>query len=427
LGEVGGWPPLNLSAAAEEALKEEMIKSIRLQNFFGFQDCTINLEKGENVLVGINGSGKSNFFKAIKLLKAAYNHKLAELLIYNSDGFGGFKNILHQAIGVKESNTVSLRYTFDLIDHGAPYEIREVTYEIQIIVTNRERNEYFLLEKIWGEESGEKIEYLIRVENSIKARLGKAHELKQINPLIWEKTESFLERARNESTAVLDISWEIFAISFYENFNIDVIRKGEIPKPPLKFLTGDFSNAISFFEFLEKSEKNTKEYEAFEKITNGLRNVNDKYIALKTLRRSGEVELLLEEENLLDQQALNISDGTLRFFCLLLIFYNPFEPSTRYANKIICIDEPELGLHPDMLYTLREAIKYAAETSQIIISTHSPQLLDWFDFKNIRVFEKDEHNATIVKELDKKKFEGWYDKYMLGDMWLKGDIGGNRW
>jgi hypothetical protein len=53
--------------------------------------------------------------------------------------------------------------------------------------------------------------------------------------------------------------------------------------------------------------------------------------------------------------------------------------------------------------------------------------LDWFDFENVRIFEKDEHNATVVRELDKKKFEGWYDTYMLGDMWMKGDIGGNRW
>ena len=72
-----------------------MIKSIRLQNFFGFQDCTINLEKGENVLVGINGSGKSNFFKAIQILQYGLREKsfLNELLLTE---WGGPEQVINK-------------------------------------------------------------------------------------------------------------------------------------------------------------------------------------------------------------------------------------------------------------------------------------------------------------------------------------------
>jgi predicted ATPase len=105
----------------------------------------------------------------------------------------------------------------------------------------------------------------------------------------------------------------------------------------------------------------------------------------------------------------------------MAIFYNP------NRGDIICIDEPEVGLHPDMINTLYRAIEYAAKTSQVIISTHSAHLLDYFKLENIRVFEKDEHNATIVEQYGKADFEGWYKQFNPGEMWRAGDIGGNRW
>jgi predicted ATPase len=76
-----------------------MIKSIRLQNFFGFQDCTINLEKGENVLVGINGSGKSNFFKAIQVITYGILKNLNPII---NKQWGGINNVINKCGNAKE-------------------------------------------------------------------------------------------------------------------------------------------------------------------------------------------------------------------------------------------------------------------------------------------------------------------------------------
>jgi predicted ATPase len=119
--------------------------------------------------------------------------------------------------------------------------------------------------------------------------------------------------------------------------------------------------------------------------------------------------------------ALHISDGTLRFLLLESIFYNP------QRGNIVAIDEPERGLHPDMIRSVAEMIKYAANSTQIIVATHSPHLLNQFELDDVLVFEKDEDNSTIVKSISEDDFSDWEGDYLPGQMWLLGQIGGKRW
>jgi predicted ATPase len=118
----------------------------------------------------------------------------------------------------------------------------------------------------------------------------------------------------------------------------------------------------------------------------------------------------------------HISDGTLRFLLLLSIFYNP------NRGKLICIDEPEIGLHPDMIRTIAEGIKYAAQNgTQMIIATHSPLLLNAFDLEDILIFEKDNNNFTIISRKSEEDCKDMEGELLVGQMWLNGQIGGVRW
>jgi predicted ATPase len=81
-----------------------------------------------------------------------------------------------------------------------------------------------------------------------------------------------------------------------------------------------------------------------------------------------------------------------------------------------------------MINTIAGSIKMAARNnSQFIIATHSPMLLKCFDIDDILVFEKDEHNKTIVTKKTEADFEDWSDDFLLGQLWLSGKIGGKRW
>lgn len=83
-----------------------------------------------------------------------------------------------------------------------------------------------------------------------------------------------------------------------------------------------------------------------------------------------------------------LSDGMLRFLCLATALLNPIPPS------LVAIDEPELGLHPGLLPIVAEMIKAAAERTQVLVTTHSPDLLDCFDIGDVAVMARDEEDEA---------------------------------
>ncbi len=83
----------------------------------------------------------------------------------------------------------------------------------------------------------------------------------------------------------------------------------------------------------------------------------------------GTVQVFLHEGDIV-VPATGLSDGALRYLCLLSILCHPTPP------PLVCIEEPELGLHPDILPTLSELLREASERCQITVTTHSAVLVD---------------------------------------------------
>jgi len=75
---------------------------------------------------------------------------------------------------------------------------------------------------------------------------------------------------------------------------------------------------------------------------------------------------------------------------LLSVLFNP------ERGNLVCIEEPEISLHPDMINTIADAIKQASKDTQMIITTHSPLLLNSFELEEVLIFEKNERNETEV-------------------------------
>ena len=132
--------------------------------------------------------------------------------------------------------------------------------------------------------------------------------------------------------------------------------------------------------------------------------------------------MMLREQHLSKSVSIeHISDGTLRYLLLLSILFNP------ERGSIVCIDEPETSLHPDMINTISEAIKQASRETQLIISTHSPLLLNAFELDDILIFEKNTDNETTVSRKSMDEFDEWVDDFLVGQAWLQGLLGGKRW
>lgn len=116
-----------------------------------------------------------------------------------------------------------------------------------------------------------------------------------------------------------------------------------------------------------------------------------------------------------------LSDGSLRFIALATLLLQP----AKTAPRIIVIDEPELGLHPVALSELAGMVKKAARHSQVILSTQSPQLIDEFPAKEIRVVEMDpDSGSSRVRALSEEKLAEWLKEYSPSELWEKNLIGG---
>jgi predicted ATPase len=120
--------------------------------------------------------------------------------------------------------------------------------------------------------------------------------------------------------------------------------------------------------------------------------------------------------------ATRLSDGTLRYLCLLTLLCHPSPP------PLICIEEPELGLHPDILSTVAELLIAASKRTQIIVTTHSDALVSGLSEVPESVLVCEQNNTgSHLRRLEPQQLKKWLEKYTLGDLWRMGHIGGNRW
>lgn len=112
-----------------------------------------------------------------------------------------------------------------------------------------------------------------------------------------------------------------------------------------------------------------------------------------------------------------LSDGSIRFICLVTALLQPDPPST------IIIDEPELGLHPYAITLLASLLRSASKRMQVIASTQSVPLVNEFSIDDLVVVERDK-SATIFKRFEEDEFKIWLEDYSVGELWEKNVLGG---
>ncbi len=132
------------------------------------------------------------------------------------------------------------------------------------------------------------------------------------------------------------------------------------------------------------------------------------------------VQFYLHEEGLNSGvPATRLSDGTIRFMAILCFLLSPTPP------PLLCIDEPELGLHPDAVSLLAEVLVNASARTQIIVTTHSDALVSALTEHADSVLVCEHLGETRIERVDSAKLKHWLGKYRLGDLWRIGELGGN--
>jgi predicted ATPase len=403
-----------------------MLKQIVLENFFSFRKQeTIDLYTTPNILLGINGSGKSSFINSIKLLyEGIAGNGFADCFQTMWGGYHAVANVCG-----KEADAIRLTYIFDAaalkqLHQNSPFAA-DVTYSVTIRPVGI--SGYYLQEEFSSpdKEKNDPVVYL--TFNNGSGRLSTLTDNKKVEFKEYDAQEisgqELVLRQINDPSRYLPmfvLRKAIEGLAIYSGFYTGTGSKLRQPSGSSEAirLVASGENLTSLLNNLKNNN-----IPVFDKIQAALAKVNPSYQSIEFNFFGAQLYLSLKEKSLQRTiTALHISDGTLKFLLYMAVLYN-----SEHTN-LICIDEPENGLHPDMIKTVADAIKYASSHCQVIAATHSPLLLNCFEPDDILVFEKDEEtNCTHVKRISEDDFEDWDGAFLPGQMWLQGQIGGKRW
>lgn len=139
-----------------------------------------------------------------------------------------------------------------------------------------------------------------------------------------------------------------------------------------------------------------------------------------TLVESNAISVFFHEEGLkAPVPSTRISDGTMSFLALAATLLSPDPPS------LLCVEEPELGLHPDAMTLVAELLVRASDRMQLVVTTHSDALVSALTDHVESVLVCEHLGGTRFKRMEAGRLAHWLDKYRLGELWRIGELGGN--
>lgn len=335
-----------------------------------------------NVMIGPNGSGKSNFIGVFDFLHAIKEGHLQDYVAKA----GGADRLLH--FGSKTTATMRIRLTF--LNETNQYEILLSATDADELVPSQE------MVFFWNKN------YPTPYSRGL-GRAGKEAGISATKGQVEDYVRFHLDR------------WRLY--HFHDTGSNSPMKKtSDIDDN--RFLRPDGSNLPSFLFFLQEQEP-----AAYQLIRRTIQRVTpffDDFILEPQRLNPSKIRLQWRHKNSEAYfDASSLSDGTLRFIALTTLFLQP----DRYRPSIILVDEPELGLHPYAITMLASLIKLSSVTTQAIVSTQSPLLLDQFEPEDVLVADRVE-GGTQFTRLDSEKLNNWLETYSLGQLWEKNEFGG---
>ncbi len=364
------------------------LKHLTLAGFKSIRQLAVELGP-LNVFIGPNGAGKSNFLSFFRMLNAVTDEKL-QLFVGRQ---GGANSLLHY--GRKRTPQLQAAMTFD-IDTGIN------SYNLTLIGVAPD-------DLLFADEE---VKHQPKLGPERATRLGGGHRESRLS-----------EAIRGNDLTARTVKWTVdrWRTYHFHDTSPDSAIKQKCQILDNRYLKADGANLAAFLHMLKGA------YPAhYDQIRDTIRRVtpffddfvlepdalNRNMISL-AWREKGEESLFL---------AHHLSDGTLRFMALTTALNQPREHQN--SPDLIVIDEPELGLHPYAITLLAAMIRAASQSTQVIVSTQSINLLDELaEPSNIVVVERSDRQS-VFRRLDESALEGWLKEYSLGELWEKNVLGG---
>ena len=394
---------------------KRFIRSIRMDNILSYGSCNVEFDlEPLNVLIGPNASGKSNLIEVLSLIAAAPGRDLQAPI---REG-GGVHEWLWKGAARLGTATVDvtvdyaekqpLRYRLLFTETGARFELLEEAIENETPTPGNEEPYIF-----YRYRDGQAVLNVFTQESRPDRRLTRD----EVNP-----AQSILSQRRDpDSFPELTFLAEQFEqMRFYREWNLGRSAPSRLPQQadlPQDNLFEDASNIGLILDNLLNQPPVKRQ------IMDHLNAFHPSIEDMRSRTQSNTVQVSFHEKGLQHAvPATRLSDGTLKYLCLLAVLCNPDPP------PVVCIEEPEIGLHPDVIPDVASLLVEASSRSQIFVTTHSDILIDALsDTPDAVIVCEKSDGATQLRRLDAEELEPWLEKYRLGELWVQGEIGGNRW
>ena len=383
-----------------------LIQHLTPKNFLSFGPGNPGIELGAlNLFIGPNGSGKSNLFEAINLMRSTPK---------------GVRDVTRKGGGVMEwiwkGQSNAPAYVDWVVSY--PKGVLPLRHTVafgavaQSFVLDDER-----VEKSEPSPSGKTDPYYLYLNGQPRIIVGG----RRLIPRAIAPDRSILAQ-RTDPERYPELAWlaqHYERIRLYREWSFgrrSVLREPQRADMRTDQLEEDFSNLALFLNRLKTRFPNAKAA-----VLDGLKDLYDGISDFNVSIEGGTVQIFFTEGDY-SIPATRLSDGTLRYLCLLAILCDPEPP------PLICLEEPELGLHPDILPKVADLLRTASQRTQLVVTTHSDILVDAMtDTPEVVVVCSKEQGQTKMQRLRSEDLSEWLKKYRLGDLWISGEIGGTRW
>lgn len=387
------------------------IHSIHPQGILSFPLDSEKIELNSlNVLIGPNGSGKSNLIEIFRLLNSLPNSINAEMISGGGVQEWQWKGESHlpgiASIGVTydgESSGSQLRYMLGFRSSGNELQILS-----EAIVNEKVESDYSYANlggEIWIKE------YAVDDEK-------RGSKLRELDRQSIRSNESILSQ-RKDPERYRELTWtaDLFqSTCVYQEWSFGRFTPTRFPQRVDLATYQLFPDGSNLALILNKLDHNGQLPELNKRMAQFL----PRFERLTTRVVNGAIHVFVHERGLQGPiPASRLSDGTLRFLSIMAILLD------RYAPPIVCIDEPDIGLHPDAVGILAEVLVEAKERMQLIVTTHSDALVSALSDHSESVLVCEHRGGTVMKRVESGLVQHWLEKYRLGEIWRIGALGGN--
>ena len=371
-----------------------LIESVRIRGFRSLADVEIDHMPKAAVLIGANGSGKSNFVRFFEMMSWMLGpHRLAEFVQRQ----GGADD---QLFGGSRTSS-RLEAEFVIRASGGHND-----YNFALAYAHPDRF-VFENEKFRFRREG------LTKEDGYWHDLGSGHS----EAMIVVEAEKSTEKSDITPTAkaILHLLRRRSVYQFHDtSYDSRIKKKWDVEDN--RFLRSDGCNLAAVLLRLEREDMRR-----FETICGHIRRALPIFDRFEIEEDYGKVLLRWKAKGMDKTIGAHLtSDGSLRFFALVTLLNLP----SAMLPDMLLLDEPELGLHPAAAALVGDMMKALAEERQVIAATQSPLLVDAFDLDEILVLELRDGRTTIRRCDGEDAYRGWLEDYTTGELWQKNLLGG---